>query len=1143
MTLRTSLSTAFKSFIGSPSQTLKTPNPGAISRRSFLDYAAIGASAIAAASLPNISFSEEPTAVGLIETPTSNLELHQKVIDFSTQAFNELKPALLSKDLDAIRKLQNASMHWNNLGIAFNVADDTGIDVDIYRKSVLEAGLINPNIPKWVLHEAMYTTGKRAQYLNSLSESRENEAKKAELLSVALNYFDRNTIPADVVGFTISQLCDQKSLDILSKSFIQIVGYDRGKYSNVFAYTDSNPRVKLSSQTIIEIEKDVDKILNGVDIHLFANKNAAEIDPDSKEQKNSLSQPEKLYTAKSILALVRNNADYKQCALSIAKYFQSKANKSDDTDADYIALRALLELNGKYPNEPLLKESLKVISTSHPDIFFNSYFCANATSLNSVQSETGKEISKLFNSNNKLGNEIILNNLSSPKSRSQAIQAIASLNSLSKQPELINTLRSIIQNKNEPEQNRVAAMKGLGRIKDETSLEPLLEISIDESNPTFLRGEALYTTCLIDAPALIPKEFEEYANSDHPYGLELYFFGLTVDADTKYVPWTCGPNIITTSSRPDASSISGLVDTLDQKYGGKTGKLAKIFKDQSNVEKYITPLINYLNKTESLDLDLLLPSILILGHSENGAKTLDDIIRSPWEFANYTSPKQVFTEAKEDNGNEFLLKLLAIQSLGGAIDLKENIKKPTKTLIDLITKETHASLYMEALYSEFQISKRFKAGEGIDETRKFHINSLLRFLEKDTLKANSEPVIVLKDIEGKRYLTCASLVNLGAEKELVDLAFKNNWVNLGNEMFRIIAYALKSNGFRPSDISKLGLDNKKDLEFRNLYDCVANDKCFLGKTIEEFNLDGEGVEVAIVDGGFPMFFKGELESAANIAYPKDHFGPSTYDLKSKHARTVTHQILQKLPKTKILPYTWDKITTHQNLLLPNDRFDPATQGLIDLLKGKVTGKNNVQVLDMSFGHKSPGMSNNPTYADYVNRRAAAGHLAVDLGVSCNVSVGNDRAADPVISRNMALGGVNALLAYVGHGKRFIQPEGVFRVASYDEYRKKFIETSGTQDPLNTSGIELVGVHGYTDVSHRRKRGIELTEIYPATSFAVPNKGNLDIMAIQHLRRKGIKFDPKEHNRLALETAITIPDREPYEANKVLSAAKLFERIR
>ena len=70
-----------------------------------------------------------------------------------------------------------------------------------------------------------------------------------------------------------------------------------------------------------------------------------------------------------------------------------------------------------------------------------------------------------------------------------------------------------------------------------------------------------------------------------------------------------------------------------------------------------------------------------------------------------------------------------------------------------------------------------------------------------------------------------------------------------------------------------------------------------------------------------------------------------------------------------------------------------------------------------------------------------------------------------------------------------------------------------------------------------------TEIYPATSFAVPNKGVIDVMAIQHLKRKGVKFDPKEHNRLAIETAITIPDRESYEANKALSADGLFARIR
>ncbi len=1144
MTIRTALSSALSVIAGrtSPSSHIATKGVP-VHRRGFLTSSAL---ALAFFSTPGIVRAEESTPITAKAEETS--ELKQKVVEFSSQALNELKPALLSNNHNEIVKLPNASMHWNNLGIAFNVTDNTGVDIDEHRRLILKAGLTNPNIPKWILHEAIYTAGKRAEYLNSQPQTKEHIDR--ETLAIVLEYFNKNIVPNDVIGFSVAQLCDQDSLNSISDIFISNRSSNRDKYFDIFAYVNQNRRVRLAEKTNLEIIKDLEQILSGKENLLFANNSNGEPELNLTENKERVSQLEKMYFAKGLLSLIRNDIDAKKCSLYISNYFKNKSPKSTSSDADYTVIRALAELSIKHPQEQSLVDILKEVSTTHSETFFNSYFCANATPLNSIQSEAGKAIARLFNSNQTLADVILLNALSAPKSKSQAIQAIASLNCLSSKPGFINILRTTVTNTEESPQARVASMRGLGRIKDEKSFEALLDIATNESNPAFLRGEALYTTLLVDAPEFIPKEFERLANESRPYGLELFFFGLNVDADVKYIPWECNPNIFSTSSTPTAENVSYFLDRLDQKYGGSTGKLANFLNSSDKWKKYIASIADYLRSKHSdiatsgsvLDFDIAIPAIYFLGHTGTNSDLLASIAKTPWDYVCDSNPKQVFTEAREDNANEFLLKFASIQALGGAVDINNSHDEGAKLLFRLITKETHPSLYQEAVSSELQISERIKKSPSAS-ARNVHVKNLLNFLEKDILTPSTEPIIDLKSIERRRYFACKSLVNMSAEKELIELAFKHNWVKKGDEIFRIIAYALKSNDFKISDLANLNLSDTQQALFKDLYDCIASDRCFVGDAIEENNLTGDGIEIAIIDGGFPMFFEGEIKTPYNIIYPKEYFGPSTYDLKSKHARTVTHQVLEKLPKVTIHPLTWDRITASQDSLLSNDRFDPATQGFIELLKGKITGKNNIQVINMSFGVKSPGMSNNQKHKDYVNRRAAAGHLAVDLGIGCNVSVGNDRSADPVTSRNMELGGVNALLAYVGHGKRFTQPGGVSRVASYDNFRNRFVETSGSQDPLNSSSITLIGVNGYTNVCHQRIRGKETTIMYSATSFAVPNKGVIDIMSIELLKRKRIKFDPIKHNRLIEQTATTDENRDPHEGNKVFSLINFLSALK
>lgn len=1130
------------------------------SRRAFLKSATLVTSA---AALPSIAFPQESVETAIAEITETNTELHQKVVDFSAQALNELKPALLSTDLSAIRRLPDSSIHWNNLCSSFRVADSAGIDLDENKKLVLIAGLHNPNIPSWVIHESIYTAGKYAEHLNSLdSNASPALEKKKEMFKILLDYLDRKIVPEEVVGYSLAQLSDQGSIDEISKSFIQSSNQsNRENLLNILIYAHQNPSIKLGEDLLSEIQKDLNKVLQGYEHPaVIAGDNSNNTGDSEKDNSVLLSNKEGIYVAKELLVLARSISDIEAFSTTVNKYFDSKPSDSYDTDADYCVLKALIELSTKYPEEAILKNSIKDIALNHPKVFFDAYLCANATSLNSPQAEAGREITKLFNSNPGFGREVLVESLNSnspvsAERKSKAIQVIASLNSLAKEQDLIKVLRSISKDKNEKQENRIAAMRGLGRIKDDTCIESLLEISADVSSTAFLRGEALYTALLIDTPDFIPKEFEELANSDRAFGLEMYYFNPEVNGDVRINPITFKPLKVKTS-KPEDSMITRLAETLDQKYGGKSGKLESL--SQNKKEKYFEPLIKYLESTckldengnlrpdESitpLDFDIAIPAIYALSHAGIGSSTLAKIAKSPWNYVKKSTSNQIFVDASRDNLNESFLRVLAIQGLGGAIDISNPEDPGIKILSGLVENDSASVNYMESLVSWFQVSDRFekaiKGTEGkrerFEDSRKIHVNALLKFFKEDIIYDNEDPIINLRDVEKRRFLACSSLVKLGATKELIDLAYEQDWVNKRNENLRLIFYAMKSNGVQESDIEKLGLDKPK--EIKELFDFITNDRAFFGTLIDEYKLDGEGVEIAVVDGGIPMFF-GDEERKDNIVYQSEMFGPSAYDLKSKHARTVTRQ-LAKLPKLKVHPFTWDNITSSQDPLLPNNRFDPVILAFENLIEGKLLGKNNVSIIDMSFGLKSPGMANEEPYINYVNRRAAMGHLANDLGLGCNVSVGNDRGVNPTVSRNMEYGEVNALMSFVTHKSTLRQANGVFRTASFDSDRGKFIKTSGTQDPLHESEVDFIGVHGVTLANYRR-RGIEAWEIYPATSFAVPNKGVLDAMVQQMLTRRGEEFNAVKHNKMVSDTCDEHPRRKRHEGWRSVNPERLFK---
>lgn len=1074
----------------------------------------------------------------------------QKVISFSNESISNLKTALESNNPSDLKLVPDASIHWNNLCSSFRISDSTGINLDENRLLVLEAGLKNPNIPSWVIHETIYTAGKYAEFLNSPNNkeiSQQTIQKKNELFKVISDYLNRNTAPSDVVGYTLAQLANQDSINEISKSFITSTSLaSREKLLEIFAFSHINPLIDLPDDLLSEIQKDLNKTLDGHK-NTFLLASATKSNQTETENNNAilLSNRERLHSAKELLILSRNDSNLEVFNQLINKYFQSKHPESHDSDYDYIALKALIEAINKNPKNQNLSESLHNLVLTHPKIFFDSYLCANATSLNSTQSEAGKEIVKLFNTNQGFGKNLLIEafnskNASNPERKLKAIQAIASVNCLAKEPDFIKILRTTAMDKNESQENRISAMRGLGRIKDDSSIEPLLEISTNESIPEFLRGEALYAALLIDTPDFIPKEFEEFANNDRPFGLELSYFSPDIDGDGRILPLTIKPLKLKTS-KPEDQIIPRLADSLDQKYGGKIGKFESL--EKSKRERYFIPLINYLEsrgKEKPIDFDIAIPALYALSHAGMGSETLAKIIINPWNYVENSNPNQIFSDASQDNANELLLKVLSIQALGGAIDISNPVDPGLKVLSCLIQDDPSFLFQMEALTSAFQISHRYENLTNktqFQEARQEHIRELLNYFKDDTTREFEEPVLVFRDVEKKRFFACSSLVKLGASKELIDFAYEQGWNRKDNENLRVIVYAMKANGIKTLDINKLNLEDSRKSEFESLFDYITNDRAFFGTLIEDHKLDGEGVEIAVIDGGIPMFFSNERGNN-NFAYDKNIFGPSTFDLKSKHARTVTEQIIRKLPKVKIHPYTWDKVTSSQDPLLSNERYDPAVQAFEDLIKGKILGQNNVSIIDMSFGLKSPGMSNNSSYIDYVNRRASMGHLANDLGFGCNVSVGNDRGVNPATSRNLGYGEVNALMSAVNHKKQIVQPSGVFRVASFDSDTNKFVRTSGTQNSLHETEVDFIGIHGVTLANYRR-RGIEEWEIYPATSFAVPNKGVLDAMVQQKLQRTGQKFDIVKQNKIISDTSDKHPYRKRYEGWRSANAQKVF----
>jgi hypothetical protein len=1078
------------------------------SRREHLFSLGAGAALATAATIPfSANLRAEDSAFIAPPSMVKNPSSEKALKSFLDDAMNPLREALLKFDDVGLKSVRDKSIHFNQISVALNTGGKVGIDSNNERKTLLEAGLQMNGLPPWLIHEVIYSTGKYGEYLNTLPQNEITKSKKRELYEVLIKYLDTNKVPSDIVTFAIAKLSSDEDIKTFQDQFVAQNSIEvRSRLIEIFTHIQTKTDLMSSSQQFTaELKRDIHQRTS--DMELIASRtsgNGGGGDDNKDSEVGLLSLKERDFIAKGIKILSLSDETVNDAIETAREYFQ-KINPNRDEDADYLVLENLGNIKDINKTKGLLKE----IAQKNTELFFNAYLCGNDTSKNSPQAEAGRALTKLFNENPNVGKEILAstyNSLkgktdeSSVKGRSKTVQTIACLNSLRNDKELKELLRSIVQDESETADIRAAAMIGLGRAKDEESLEPLLKVASNTALESNLRGEALYNIALIDAPDYISLDFEESINKDRPYGLETFYFNYSEDPDTKIRDWHLAKKLLNKQLNPDetmGNKLANIANNLDDKFGGSTGKLRKLASDPGKYSKYFAPIEQYLSDCKEsekcIDFNLAVPGIYVLSKAGKGSSTLDDISSCPHSYVENSIPGEVVSNATEADVNANFLKLISIQGLGSAIDLKSFQKAIT---LHTLTQDSASMFYIEALKSELQLANRYEEeiSEASGERKKslidassFHGGRMAHFFEDDIVN-RKEAVTDWSTTNFRRSLIAMTAIKHNKGESLVNIAFRRGWVKKDNEHMRTIVYAFLSEGFRSEDIEKLDIyaEDKEDLaekkkELKEVFEQFESGIAYFGDTFKKKKHDAKGIQIGIIDGGLPT----EV-SQTNLRYTKGTIGPSLYSEKSGHTGTVYKTIANRITNFTAYIGTWDSATEPQNDLLRNDRYDPMVLAAENMIQTNLTEETDIRFVNGSFGIKSKGLMSNRSYRDYANRRAAC----MDLGARCAgiewlTSVGNDSGKDPTTSRNGELGEVSALGLYLKDNGRFQSPEGLFKVEAYDHNLGQKIPTSGNTDPIGGSNLLLTKGYAFTQME-RKVRGLKIKTFDGATSFATPN---------------------------------------------------------
>ncbi len=872
----------------------------------------------------------------------------------------------------------------------------------------------------------------------------------------------------------MAQLCSQKELDGFVPAFLA----DSQNAQRVLILSSGNPLVKLPDNA----RKHALKVF--LKERELASKNLggeSEEKTRPRSDYHNLDLNSKVFQANNVLLLALNN-DSNVPRIS-AEWFRAKPSEKAD-EADFIALKALA-ICARSDQE--IFNELGFVAKTFPSVF-DAYLFANDNLHHNLKRAAGQEILNTFNANPNAAKKLfedLLNN-SAGSSRTSAIIALGTMGDMKGN---LDILRGVIADSKSSDENKVAAMIGLARCRDESSIEPLLKMAVNESNNSGVRVKALETVLIIDTKDPIPTTYRQMVSNKYPLGLDMSFFDY-------YFKQGRVRNEFIDSMLRDVRLESDVVDSLMReirnRFAFSSGSLAKLAKDPEFANKYLDPLVSSLDssvKGKKFNFNLGIPSMLVLAnaHYEKTYPVMLQCVLDP-ELAVLSTPNdQIFIGAQRPSANQVFLRLFALEKLGNVIPLEELENKGTKKLFSAADAK-EAFFQDSGLRGLLSLAARYETKNGSNELKQKYLSKALVLLENFRKPAN---IYMSRKtdwyVENKRGFDICNLVfKFGGASNLSKIALEDK----NSPLARTIINVFIVNNFTPEKFGDMSLEKIDVEELKKVYSYHANKEY----SVPEGDLTGKGVTIAVVDGGLVMDKDG-------IIIPDELI--TSYKLEgqfSPHANTVTKIIHSAAPGAKTISGTWDQPIPH-NPYMPEYLQEDSGYGFVkQVIIDNLTGKRQTDILGQSRGHKSFRLGEEPTRGN-IDIRNAILELVEAAGIISVSSAGNDTGGYPGSTSYGPIGNLNPLGFRFDNENHFYQIPGQIIVGAFDPLTGLPLPFSSTPDVLRDQEVNITGVDG-----------VHIMDAYDgsrqvgATSFSTPLLEALIARRIELSRKKG-EADP------------------------------------
>ncbi len=1091
----------------------------------------------------------------------------QNIVDFTSLAGKRVRAEGLQS--------QDHSIDWHSLITAFYVLDEFDIkETEELRAYVLSRGASDPSIPFNALQTAMCTS---ATWANTINKQVKDLSLRNETLLAELNSLKENN-PARSAKEVESSELTEKLNDLLTRKrkVFELVNIFTGKavvdvevngkkerklvpegeidkyfgsnekneiYDPMFLIQTDNAIAQLCSQK--ELDSFVPAFLAGshnaqrtlilssrnplvrlpdnarqhaLKIFLkereLASRNLggeSEVKLNSRSEYHDLDFQSKIFQANNVLLLALNN-DSNAPKIS-AEWFRTKPSEKAD-EADFIALRALAIC---VRNAQEAFNELGFVAKTFPNVF-DAYIYANNTLHYNLKRAAGQEILNTFNANSNAAKKLF-HNLLKDSTGSSHTSAIVVLGTMGDMKGNLNILREVIADSKSSNEDKIAAMIGLARCRDESSIEQLLKIAINESNDFGIRVKALETVLIIDTKDPIPASYREKVAKQYPLGLDMSLF------DDYFKQGRIRNEFVDTvlkDVRLENDAVDSLMREVRNRFAFSSGHLARLAKDLEFSKEYLDPLVSLLDssvKGKNFDFNLGIPSMLVLANAnyERAYPLVLQCAVNP-ELTVLSTPRdQIFIGAQRPSANQIFLRLFALEILGDVIPLEDLGNKGPEKLFSVA--DAKDAFYQDSgLRGLVSLATRYQAKNEHSELRQKYLSQALVFLEN-----LRKPVNVYMSrktdwyAENKREFDICNLVfKLGGASNLAKIALEDK----KSPLTRTIVNVFIVNNFTPEKFGNMSLEGTDVEELKTAYSYHANKE----HSIPEGELTGKGVTIAIVDGGLVMDKDG-------VIIPDELITP--YKLEgqfSPHSNTVARIIHSAAPGAKTISGTWDQ-PIPSNPYMPDYLQDDTGYGFIkQVILGNLTGSRQTDILGQSRGHKSFRLGEEPTRGN-IDIRNAILELVEAAGIISVSSAGNDTGGYPGSTSYGPIGNLNPLGFRFDNENHFYQIPGQIIVGAFDPLTGIPLPFSSTPDVLRDQEVNITGIDG-----------VHIMDAYDgsrqvgATSFSTPLLEALIARRIELSRKKG-EADP-----LPLEIRKAIDDsseKVPGEIDRRFDARKFL----